>query len=669
MRRRTLSLLAGLLALALTVAPARAQLSTKTLRSATQGTTTEQELTDLLTTLVVSDSTKTFLAVYTLAATNTASASSTVTVNLRLVFDGGTTRQQTLTLGPGTSNIQIYQTHSGLGLGSHTWRVYATVNTSGGATFQPPSQLFVGNVDGTSLIDGFPVVPSTTVGTLPAAGTAGHLARLTDGTAAGALVLDNGGAWTCLGQAAQQLVNIACPPYNAVGDNSTDNLAALTAAFAAAANKTLYIPTGIFRTSGTVPITSPMTIFGNGGLLSELSSTSATLPTLAIATDLPVIIRGVRFSTRGGVTKTAGGHIRIAGATGASNNSRSMLEQNSFGKHLIGLDIQASSGLTVRDNDFLSDVAGAVDISLDNVVNADAGDSRILNNSFDAQGAATTTGIGVRQLAAGGAQIVNNKFHHHLIQYQLNARAGAVTGQLYLTGNSFDTFGATCLRIEGAGAYTAFVVANNIFTTCTTGVVLDGGKQNGTLTGNVFWNDTTMVDVVTATDWTITGNTFQNGTLALNVQAGAIRVKWSNNDFADVATVVANASPTSGPGVVYGAAELIGATADNVVASYTRSVDGANAKTCTRIYSTNPAFWWDWCQQDDAGGGTQNGLAFVQRSGIGPGTRQAFFDLNGNLLLNSLKTTGAAGGGKKMVCVDTSTGQLYASSSDTGCVN
>lgn len=43
-------------------------------------------------------------------------------------------------------------------------------------------------------------------------------------------------------------------------------------------------------------------------------------------------------------------------------------------------------------------------------------------------------------------------------------------------------------------------------------------------------------------------------------------------------------------------------------------------------------------------------------------------DANGNIISTPLKTTGAAGG-KKVVCVDTATGQLYASSTGTDCSN
>ena len=192
----------------LCAAPTAAQMSTRHLQSSTIGTTTEMELTDLLTTVTVADATKTFLALYTVAAAKTGSASSTVTVRLRLVMDGFTYADQTLTLGSGTSTVQVYATHAGLALGSHTWRVYATVNTSNGATYQAPAtQLFVANVDGTTLIDGFPVVPSTAAATLPAAGTPGRLARVTDaGTAAcggggtvPTLCLDQGVAWAQVG--------------------------------------------------------------------------------------------------------------------------------------------------------------------------------------------------------------------------------------------------------------------------------------------------------------------------------------------------------------------------------------------------------------------------------------------------------------------------------------
>ena len=68
--------------------------------------------------------------------------------------------------------------------------------------------------------------------------------------------------------------------YGAVGDNSTDNLAALNAAFAAAyANKkTVYIPSGIYCVSDTLEIPHNSRVFGDGAKQSIIYPHSSFAP-------------------------------------------------------------------------------------------------------------------------------------------------------------------------------------------------------------------------------------------------------------------------------------------------------------------------------------------------------------------------------------------------------
>lgn len=66
--------------------------------------------------------------------------------------------------------------------------------------------------------------------------------------------------------------------------------------------------------------------------------------------------------------------------------------------------------------------------------------------------------------------------------------------------------------------------------------------------------------------------------------------------------------------------------------------------------------------------GSSVGKFAVNNAGDGSGTDVFTVDTAGVIVANGLKTTGAAGS-KKVVCVDTATGQLYASSSGNNCSN
>lgn len=256
--RRLLLLLALLLSLVLPSTPARAQLSTKTLASATQGATSETELTDLSTTLTVADATTAWLAVYTLSATNT--TTHTVQVTLRLQLDGATAATQVFTISASsTAQIVLPKTSSGLSLGAHIWRAFVTIDTSSGVTFQPDSSLFVGNLNGTVLFGGFPVIPGLSILALPTPGTTGRLARVSDGAMSGSLVIDQAGAWRCLDEGETRVVNVYCPSYGAKGDYpTTDDTTALRAAITQAQvlNGTVFLPAGTYKVTDVLAITN-----------------------------------------------------------------------------------------------------------------------------------------------------------------------------------------------------------------------------------------------------------------------------------------------------------------------------------------------------------------------------------------------------------------------------
>lgn len=115
------------------------------------------------------------------------------------------------------------------------------------------------------------------VGSLPAAGTIGRMVILSDGGALGALVIDDGTNWTCTTAKAQKIFVVTCPPYNATGDGSTNDRAALSAADTAATSTgTLVLPKGTYKISSNLTLNAALS-FANGAVLAPDASVVVTI--------------------------------------------------------------------------------------------------------------------------------------------------------------------------------------------------------------------------------------------------------------------------------------------------------------------------------------------------------------------------------------------------------
>lgn len=110
------------------------------------------------------------------------------------------------------------------------------------------------------------VIPGSTTAGLPS-GVAGAAARLTDGGASGALVLHDGTNWTCEAAKSQKLFIVTCPPYNAKGDGTTDDTAALQAAVdaaSAAGGGLVFAPNGTYIQTAGILWKSKVSLKGAG---------------------------------------------------------------------------------------------------------------------------------------------------------------------------------------------------------------------------------------------------------------------------------------------------------------------------------------------------------------------------------------------------------------------
>jgi hypothetical protein len=228
------------------------------------------------------------------------------------------------------------------------------------------------------------------------------------------------------------------------------------------------MPAGIITLTKPLAITGSIKLRGAGRYATTLVPASGTC---GIALNMPVgtfttILEdfGVVYATR----QAAGSPPAIyCNATSAHYDfdARGLLVQNgSWGIQLDKTHFLISNCL-IYDNSNGGIVFG-------NSTNPDSGDSSIsecviLNWSYPG-----TLAVAVQQLSSGGLRLVNNKINSFVQGYQLSLAPGAATGDLIITGNSFEAWGYT-------NVYTPILLSRQDKTATFGDVVVTGNQFGG----------------------------------------------------------------------------------------------------------------------------------------------------------------------------------------------
>lgn len=243
--------------------------------------------------------------------------------------------------------------------------------------------------------------------------------------------------------------------YGALGDGTTDDLAAFNLAIAAlnaAGGGVFYVPasTGAYSiTAGLTAISVPCLVLGDGrytgasGPISviEFTSTTGTLFTISA--------HGCKFSQlamrQTGGTATAGAAIATTGGTLAEFSSVTIL---SF---YVGIDIENSSQWTMHDCYLGTELYG---VKVRNTALPDTGDWAIVNTNF-----APTAGTAIRIESSGGGRIANVKVNGSASGsangIEVSVGTGVSTSVLLISNTSIENVGGHGIDITttGAGAY------------------------------------------------------------------------------------------------------------------------------------------------------------------------------------------------------------------------
>lgn len=416
-----------------------------------------------------------------------------------------------------------------------------------------------------------PVLVGYTSAGLPAVGTAGRLARVTDGATVDNIVEDNGSGWRSIYSRSTGVIVITDPEFGAVGDDSTDDAAAIQAAVDAVTdNGIIWCPAGNYRIS--VPITLPVraqidiTFMGPRHAAGcQISPTTGFVgDALFDIGDGTILVErwtvdGISFRGRDG----AGTELAISGVR-IRRSAQWQIINSFFSSLEIGIEIPAATatsvGLIAHNVIGSNNVQG---ISADKV-----SDIRIIGNDLQEGDNSLGSALAIRaiDIARGGPRmlIANNKINDWAGAGIVAAAFGSNTdGFGTISGNTIENTGDGISLAEDTGAT---IVSNTITRTGSGGSGIDVLADDVSVVGNMISGHTDGINLG-ASRGTIVGNTIRNVDAKGIDIAGATFMVVSGNRIYDDQGV-----PTMDNGII----ERLGADDNLIVGNHVTNSNTAD---------------------------------------------------------------------------------------------
>lgn len=290
------------------------------------------------------------------------------------------------------------------------------------------------------------------------------LDNITGFAGTGFIVRNGGGSYSF--QSGGTFLNVKNAPFNAVCNNVADDTTALQAAINAAeaaspASATVYIPGGsTCKITTALSVTSPITILGDG------FSTSILVPATTIDgidVNTTSAVRFVGFGINYPSAATVGTSGIAVTATGNVNSS-SIFRDLQILNAAQGINFIRAQTFDVHNVKISLFVTSAIVVQ--NLNNADQGDSTIEASYFQGLNTTTTTAC-VQWTSSGGLRFANNKCVTATNGLAIQLLSAAVTAQMIIEGNSFDTLGASgsamsFVRSGATGTFGRLLIVGNI---------------------------------------------------------------------------------------------------------------------------------------------------------------------------------------------------------------
>jgi parallel beta-helix repeat protein len=299
-------------------------------------------------------------------------------------------------------------------------------------------------------------VTGATPTTLPPPTPPGTILRMTEGGATDALVTANGTDWNCDAARTQQIAIVTCPPYNAAGNGSTDDTAALQTALLA--HDTVF-PAGTYLISATLTVPSNRRLSGAKGAILKLANQAVAPMVYFTGATTNVTIEGLTFDGNQANQTGCGGGCR--GIVGTGSPTRIRLLNNTVtnirndGIYLSGVTHSMISG------NYVGQILGEDTYGSGITVAAPTAGNQFV----------TITGNVLEQIGGGGIVVTGRDIV--IANNVINDTAKTITAQAILVGY------IDALRVT--------VANNSIHTTTWHGCIRMGGSFL-TAIGNTVYN-------------------------------------------------------------------------------------------------------------------------------------------------------------------------------------
>lgn len=270
----------------------------------------------------------------------------------------------------------------------------------------------------------------------------------------------------------QQAFNVKSD-FGAVGDNSTDDTAAIQAACnAISSGGIIYFPPGTYKVTGAITISAGGRLVGAGRALSIIATTSGTANVFTVSATAAVSFEKLQITS--GVVRSAGAGIQFT--HGTTENVGSTVDDCIIGNQFRGLHFLRAQQWKVSKC-YIAD-SYSIGVYVQNTYNVDSGDSSITESTFDNSRGGTTYAL--FQGSGGGLRFCNNKILSHTYGVFFDLESAATTGILLIEGNSIEGQTTTAIDVENAnsnGGFTHVIIKGNQISGAANGVVTSGGSD------------------------------------------------------------------------------------------------------------------------------------------------------------------------------------------------
>lgn len=371
-------------------------------------------------------------------------------------------------------------------------------------------------------------------------------ARLGSGTASSITILHGDNTW---GQAGF----LHAKDFGAIGNNSTDDTTALQNWITACQtnNSIGFLDAGSYKTTGTLNVTTGITIIGAGRELSILRPSSTTLDCIAVNTTARTSFSNFQIqgpSSAGVATSSAGNLLSFtAPSTGFNLDSVVRDVYFLFGFNCINF-IQAA--VWTVDNIFIQNPINT-GITIADAGSGDSGDQVLTNSLLESNALATA----ILQTSAGGLKMSNNKIINWAAGYNLTLSSSISTSQLLVTANNFDTVATAIQFNKGTGTvFGDVLITGNLIGGYTGFGITDDSNASWfstlSVAGNQFVPGTAGVGIrlKNTSVFTIGTNVFNGNGVneAINIASGCSSGEICGNSLSNTANgKIVNASTTT----------------------------------------------------------------------------------------------------------------------------